>query len=144
MQIMGPIAAIMVRRGARETSDTASLIQWLAARIDVSSEREKFVADLTLMSFAPAAAVPDAPATAGTYDRTRLFYAMDAPAARAVSSDDIARASQWLTTHLGPIASVLVRRTAQQPGCTREQFVATLASHLPNERERERFIEAFR
>ncbi len=145
MQIMGPIAVIMVRRGARETSDTASLIQWLALRIDSSSEREKFVADLTLMSLAPApAAAPDAPATAATDDRTRLYYVMDAPGKRAVSSDDIARASQWLTTHLGPIALVLARRTAQQPGCTREQFAAILASHLPNERERERFIEAFR
>jgi hypothetical protein len=44
---------------------------------------------------------------------------------------------------LGPIAHVLVKRAAQ-PGATREQFFASLGSHLSDPEERARFLNEVR
>jgi eukaryotic-like serine/threonine-protein kinase len=134
MQSLGPIAAIMVRRAARETTDTASLIDWLAARIDELSERERFLHDVGRMNIGAPSPV-DAP--------TR-WQSEPAPIGPAPpTAEDIARAAQLLVSRLGPIAPVLARRTAQQAGCSREQFIATLATHLTDERERAQFVTAW-
>ncbi len=62
---------------------------------------------------------------------------------RLLTPEDVARASQLLTAQMGPIAAVLAKRAAK-PGCTREQFIAALASHLGDDAARTRFIDSFR
>jgi serine/threonine-protein kinase len=53
----------------------------------------------------------------------------------------VARAAQLLAVHVGPIAKVLAKRAAQ-PGSSPEEFVAVLAAHLSDDRERARFLRA--
>jgi eukaryotic-like serine/threonine-protein kinase len=58
-----------------------------------------------------------------------------------LTPEDISRATQLLTAHMGPIAPVLAKRAAQS-GVTRDQFIASLASHLSDDTARSRFLEA--
>jgi len=60
---------------------------------------------------------------------------------RPLSPEDVARASQLLVAHMGPIAPILAKRAAK-PGSTREQFIAALASHLKDESARARFLDS--
>jgi len=60
-----------------------------------------------------------------------------------LTPEDIARASQLLVTHMGPIAPVLAKRAAKA-GATREQFIAALAAHLHDDAARARFLDALR
>jgi eukaryotic-like serine/threonine-protein kinase len=140
-QSVGPVAAIMLRRASMQTASLASLIDLLAERIDHLPERERFLRDLATMgrSEMPVLAV-SAPVPAPA---PPLVISASPPAGRALTSDDVERASRLLVPHLGPIAPILVRRTAQQPGCSREHFIATLAAYLDDEDQRDRFTTSF-
>jgi eukaryotic-like serine/threonine-protein kinase len=132
-RFVGPIARVLVRSAAAETRDLVSLIQWLAAKIRSSPDREAFLRDTgvtsasaaKLMRSASDTEVCGAPAEGGT----------------PLTSEYIARASQLLAVHMGPIAKVLAKRAAQ-PGSSQEQFVAALAAHLSDDRDRARFLRA--
>ena len=130
---LGPIARVLVRAATHETSDLVSLIQWLAAKISIAPDREAFLKGAGVVSvFSAVHSNSDtkscAPQTGGGTPLTPEY---------------IARASQLLAVHLGPIAQILARRVAQQ-GSSQEQFVATLATHLSDDRERARFLESLR
>lgn len=126
-RFMGPIAQVWVRGAARETSDFATLIQLLAVKISSLPNREGFLR---------AAGVELAP-PARSDSNTEVPASCGAP----LTPEYVARASRLLAVHLGPIATVLAKRAAQ-PSSSQEQFVATLAAHLSNDRDRARFLKA--
>jgi serine/threonine-protein kinase len=135
--LVGPIAKVMVRRAARETSDIAALTDRLAAKLSNGSDREEFLKSFTVAS--PPSTKPPRP---GTDPRGGVRIPTDpAPAATPLTPEDISRASQVLSQLMGPIATVVAKRAAK-PGVTREQFIAALAAHLSDERERARFLSA--
>jgi eukaryotic-like serine/threonine-protein kinase len=137
---LGPIARVMVRRAAKETTDIVVLTQLLASKIALTAEREAFLkgAGLAPMGTQPAAySKMSLEAKSGTHPTT--FPA----AQRPLSQEDIARASKLLMAYMGPIAPVLARRAAK-PDTTREQFIAALASHLRDDAARARFLDALR
>jgi len=129
-QFLGPIARVLVRSATHETSDLVALIQWLAAKISIAPDREAFLRG---------AGVVSAGSPGRSNSDTRGFVA---PAGSGVplTPDYIARAGQLLAVHLGPIAQILARRAGSQ-GSSQEQFVATLATHLSDDRERARFLK---
>jgi eukaryotic-like serine/threonine-protein kinase len=135
-RLVGPIAKVMVRRAARETSDIAALTDRLAAKLSNTSDRDEFLKSFTVAP--PLSANPPRPGTdpKGSGGRRSTD---PAPAATPLTAEDIARASQVLSQLLGPIATVVARRAAK-PGVSREQFIAALAAHLSDERERTRFL----
>jgi eukaryotic-like serine/threonine-protein kinase len=130
-QFLGPIARVLVRTATHETSDLVSLIQWLAAKISIAPDREAFLRGASVVS---------ADSLGRSNSDTKGFIAR-AGSGLPLTPDYIARAGQLLAVHLGPIAQILARRAAQQ-GSSQEQFVATLATHLSDDRERARFLKA--
>jgi eukaryotic-like serine/threonine-protein kinase len=132
-RFVGPIARVLVRNAAHETRDLVSLIQWLAAKIRSSPDREAFLRGTGVAS---------APATKllRSASDTEVCGAA-AGGGTPLTPEYIARASQLLAVHLGPIAKVLAKRAAQS-GSSREQFVAALAAHLSDDRDRARFLRA--
>jgi len=138
---LGPIAKVMVRRGAKETTDIFVLAQQLASRIPGTAEREAFLKGTGVVaSRNPPASYTKSPLdtkSGGTHPTT--FPA----AQRPLSQEDVARASQLLMTFMGPIAPLLAKRAAK-PGITREQFIAALAAHLRDDATRARFLDALR
>jgi eukaryotic-like serine/threonine-protein kinase len=122
---------VLVRTATHETSDLVSLIQWLAAKISIAPDREAFLRGASVVS---------ADSLGRSNSDTKGFIAR-AGSGLPLTPDYIARAGQLLAVHLGPIAQILARRAAQQ-GSSQEQFVATLATHLSDDRERARFLKA--
>jgi eukaryotic-like serine/threonine-protein kinase len=138
---LGPIAKVMVRRGAKETTDIFVLAQQVASKIQGTAEREEFLKGTGVVpSRNPPASYTKSPLdtkSGGTHPTT--FPA----AQRPLSQEDIARASQLLVTFMGPIAPLLAKRAAK-PDITREQFIAALAAHLRDDATRARFLDALR
>jgi serine/threonine-protein kinase len=137
-RFVGPIAKVMVRRGARDTVDVASLTHWLASRISSTVDREAFLKGAGIAP-PPAKPAPRPPSEQETIGPQKS--AGPARAARPLTSEDVTRASQLLAVHMGPIAPVLAKRAAK-PGTSREAFIAACAAHLSDDRERERFLRA--
>ena len=139
-RFVGPIAKVMVRRSAKETTDIVVLTQQLASKIAGTAEREEFLkgAGLTPMR------VPPPSHSISPQDIRSGTHPTAFPSAqRPLTPDDIARAAQLLVTYMGPIAPVLAKRAAK-PGITREQFIAALAAHLRDDAARARFSDALR
>jgi serine/threonine-protein kinase len=139
-RFVGPIARVMVRRAAKETTDVVALTQLLAGRIIGPAEREAFL---------KGAGIATAPATTPPRPKSADEATSGGPSGidtrpgseRALTPEDIARASQLLIAHVGPIAGVLAKRAAK-PGCSREQFIAALAAHLKDDGARSRFLDS--
>jgi len=137
---LGPIARVMVRRAAKETTDIVALTQQLASKIAGTAEREEFLKGVGLVSMRPMpAAYSKSPLEAKSGTHPTTFPA----AQRPLSQEDIARASKLLLTYVGPIAPVLAKRAAR-PDITREQFIAALAAHVRDDASRARFVDALR
>jgi eukaryotic-like serine/threonine-protein kinase len=139
-RFVGPIARVMVRRAAKETTDVVALTQVLAGRIIGPAEREAFL---------KGAGIATAPATTPPRPKSADEATSDRPSGigtrpgseRPLTPEDIARASQLLIAHVGPIAAVLAKRAAKH-GCSREQFIAALAAHLKDDSARSRFLDS--
>jgi serine/threonine-protein kinase len=139
-RFVGPIARVMVRRAAKETTDVVALTQVLAGRIIGPAEREQFLKGAGIAA-APAT-TPPRPKSAHEATGGQQSGIGTLPGSqRPLTPEDIARASQLLIAHVGPIAPVLAKRAAK-PGCSREQFIAALAVHLKDDGARSRFLDS--
>ena len=136
-QFVGPVAKVLVRRAAASSNDIHSMALCLAEKITAPHDRERFLksAGVATTTRAPK------PARRSSEDQTLASQAKTAHATRPLTSEDVAQAAKLLAARMGPISSVLARRAAQSD-CSREQFIATLAAHLTDDAERERFVRA--
>jgi eukaryotic-like serine/threonine-protein kinase len=132
-RFVGPIARVLVRNASRETGDLVSLVQTVAEKIRSSPDREAF---LRVTGAGVASAF-----TARRSDSDAESHGARSGGGTPLTPEYVARASQLLAVHLGPIAKVLATRAAQS-GSSQEQFVAALAARLSDDRERARFLKA--
>lgn len=110
-QLVGPIARLLVRRTAAQTSTLEALRERVAAHIPDLQGRERF------LSRSPAATNANANATA-----TANTTAPASGAGTRLAPADVEAAASVMVATLGPIAKILARRCAAQ-ATTREQFV---------------------
>jgi serine/threonine protein kinase len=134
-RFVGPIAKVMVRRGARDTRDIVSLTQLLAGKLGSDADREEFLKGAGLSTTPETKPPRPAINPEKTGSRPPVAPAQDP---RPLTSEDVARASQLLAMLVGPIAPVLTKRAAK-PGANREQFIAAVAAQL-NEGDRAHFL----
>ena len=130
---VGPVAGVLVRNGARETSDLVSLIRWLAAKLTNAPDRDAFLSSSGVTAASALGLVRSDSDTKACGTPAR------ADGGPPLTPEYIARASKLLAVYLGPIATVLAKRAAQ-PGSSQEQFVDALAAHLSDDHERARFL----
>jgi eukaryotic-like serine/threonine-protein kinase len=139
---VGPIAKVMVRRAAREAKDIVQLTNVLADKIPKTEHRNEFLKRVGVLSN-PESALPHiAPAAAAAGQSNGAGHGTGSQQ-RLLTPEDVSRATQLLTAHMGPIAPVLAKRAAK-PDTTREQFIAALASYLKDDAARSRFLDALR
>jgi class 3 adenylate cyclase len=130
---IGPLARLIVRKAAGSATDLAHLYRTAAASVPESKQAE-FARDLgELVSRPPAVAsqpapVPGPPAT---------------PPAQALPDDVLAKATERLALYIGPVAKVIVKKTAGQATSARDLY-ERLAQHIDDPKSRERFIAAAR
>jgi serine/threonine-protein kinase len=130
-RVLGPIAPRLVADASRKASNTTELSAALAQFIDNSAEREAFLRSCQQGATTASTVQPAAP-TVG---------ASTAPAAWDPAM--LARASEALAAHIGPIAKVMVNRAAKKAR-TKEELYAALAAEIPDEADRKRFAAALR
>jgi serine/threonine-protein kinase len=131
---VGPIARVMVRQAAKAHRDLAGLTSAIDQQLPSDADRQRFHARLgeTTRGLRITAATPlhtpaSAPAVAGT--------------GRPMSPEVVAAALRILTKRMGPIASVLVKRSAAKAQ-TQEQFHTLLAEQAAEGDEREQLLAA--
>ena len=132
--IVGPVAKVMIRRGAASTCDIDRLYRMLAENLTNPDERAAFLAGRqrlqgVLPREAGATAVPGAAEQApGTGLTVQL------------TPDAIEQATRQLATYLGPIAKVVAKKAATQ-ATSRRHFHQLLAEKLTDPAERARFLQ---
>jgi eukaryotic-like serine/threonine-protein kinase len=112
--ILGPLAKITVKRAAERTRDRAELYQILARELRTDDERKRF------MAVAPREASRDSPIAPATLER----------------------AAKILARYIGPIAVVIVKKTAVS-ALDEADLYAHLAERIGDECERARCIAEF-
>ena len=125
--ILGPMARIIVKRAAARTHTLEKLCQDLAAQLRTDEERKRFLNGASIplrrvdgtvaANSSPAAELPDGAISRTTLDRT----------------------ARILMRYLGPIALVLVKRTASSV-LHEADLYARLAERITDVAERARFI----
>jgi len=133
MQILGPVAKVMVRRGATRTTDIDILYRLLAENLTNPAEHSAFLAGRQRLQGVPRSE-PGA---------TTVLAPKAQPQATGLTvqltPDAVEEATRRLTHYIGPIAKVVAKRAATQ-ATSRRHFHQLLAEKLTDPKERARFL----
>lgn len=121
---IGPIARVLLAREARESSDPDKLIEALGRQIPSQAEAERFrkSAEACLKG-----------------DRSVTIAAVGV----VISEADRHEAAELLKPIIGPVARILVDRTATT-AINPDEFYRSLAEKISEDAEREKFLSAFK
>jgi serine/threonine protein kinase len=129
---VGPMAKVMTRKAAAQTTDLAKLYGLLAENISDPATREKFSAGIRIAGTGSDATSQGAAISTGTNTRSMLRQA-------ALEQSFVDQTSNQLAVYLGPIAKVVASRAAQK-ATSRQEFVRLVAGHL-GDQERNTFLK---
>lgn len=125
---LGPISKVMVKRKSLTLPSLSSLIDALAQEIPNETERQRFVSELAKLrsSDSPSEAkdpVAESPGGIGN----------------ALDAGYLAKLEAALTAYLGPVAKVIVKRSAGV--CpSKEELCGAVASQIANPEDRRKFL----
>jgi len=124
---VGPLAAVLVKRTARECDDLQTLYAKLADQVTNPAARNAFISQSAQAS------------TGGTRRGTTSSGTALASAGTMLKLDEslLAQVTKLLAQHVGPIASVLVKRSALKAN-GRDAFFALLTDAVPDAAAREK------
>ena len=131
MHYLGPVAKVIVRRGAKNTTELDTLYALLAESLSSAAEKNKFLAGRQQVSGA-------APAQSEMAEKAPD---QDEGASQPPTPKDIENSSRRLAPYLGPIARIVVKKAAAV-ATSRRQFHLLLAEQLSSEDDKESFLKA--
>ncbi|HVU29641.1 MAG TPA: toll/interleukin-1 receptor domain-containing protein [Sphingomicrobium sp.] len=123
--ILGPIAAIIVDKAAASSTCLDDFHAELAKRIPSKEDRERFLGSKTRSGGSETAKESPAPAPKG--------------GTSTLSKEAIDRLAQTLTSFIGPIAPIVVKRESSSAGSL-DELAQRLASRINNSDERADFL----
>lgn len=133
---VGPIAKILVSQAAAHHLEYSRICASLAEHIPGQREREAFLRSCKSDSQSfQTSGVTRTATPPPTQPRTTNF--------ETLNPQDLQSIKQKLAAYIGPIASVLVDRTARRTHSRRE-LCETLAREIPGERDRSAFLSSVR
>ena len=138
-EFVGPFSHIMVKNAALSTTDPETLYLKLAEELDNSEDRSAFL-KFRLQGISNTNAVSMAPPSNGSHadENNKPITALSG---QIISDEKIDAATRELSSFLGPISKVVVKRAASQ--CTNiREFYEQLAGNIPDENDRKKFIKA--
>jgi len=121
---IGPMADILLARAARKACDQDDLLTLLGRTLQDDAQRTAFLAQIGVRQPATGSAAESAPPTV---------------TASALDGALLSRAQSLLASHLGPIATLLVKQAAAS-ATDHDDFVQRVASRISDSGERERFL----
>jgi hypothetical protein len=138
-QYLGPLAKFMVRKAAQKTSSLEELCGMLAESIPVGHHKTAFLSDIANLRPVPSSAhkdtsasEPGEPMVARGIDEESKTREWD-PATLALSE-------QRLAQFLGPLAKILVKKTAKN-AASLEELYRVLSKNIESEKDREAFLK---
>jgi eukaryotic-like serine/threonine-protein kinase len=131
-RILGPVAKVLVRRAATNTTDVETLYAFLAENLSSPEERSAFLAGRRELKGVP-------PRPLGATTMTILATQMGTRQTQPLTPEVIEKATRRLIVYLGPIAKVLAKRAAEQAS-TRHHFHLLLAERIVDPVERDQFL----
>lgn len=136
---IGPMAKIAVRRAAKTTVDLIGLYQSLATYIDAQGDRDSFIKNglrrsATLGGASTGGAPRRPPPTqSGPTGQDSVSLALAPDALRQIEAD--------LTTYIGPIAPVVLRRVLTKSSTVADLY-RDLATYIPDAHDRDSFLDS--
>lgn len=130
-EYLGPLARVLVRREAGRAGDCEQLIRVLAESITDADEREHFLERVSAHDAGLGSPSADT--------QPPIEGEADAAVGLTLADGELAALSQRLAASLGPIAKVLVKRSARRAASYAE-LVRILAAEIPEGPQRERFL----
>lgn len=130
---IGPLARVLVRREAQGVSDVGALCTALAAHIPSEAERRSFVADASAAAVKVQRRLASSRsliAPAGAPTVTTGAAGHDSSGSVAWNAEALRVVEQRLASAIGPLAKVLVKKTARAASSW-EELVSALAANLP-------------
>jgi eukaryotic-like serine/threonine-protein kinase len=131
---LGPLARILVKKGASKTTDPEELYRLLAANLEQESDRRAFLARRAEIAYLGAKGHTireTSSANSGT---------SAAPGSKQeITAAAIDHAAGVLAHYVGPISGVLAKKAAQRADSLRTLYLL-LAEHVKSKRERDRFL----
>ena len=129
---IGPIAGVMLRSALRQANSREELLAAIASAIETPADRARFIAEMQRRLNAG----PGSKANGtGSSLRAPAMIATPAP----VTPEAIEAVRLALLPHIGPMASVLVKRAAAD-GAGIDAIWQRSASHIDSEEERAAFL----
>lgn len=138
---VGPVAKVLVRLAARQAGDLPALAQALTDHLPDAQDRASFLAKMAGSGITRRSSTgssrPTAPPTGA-----RTGAPTGAPG-EPVAPDVVSHGLKVLTSHIGPIAAIVVKKAAAGAP-TQAEFFEMLARHANEGEERERLLKALR
>jgi hypothetical protein len=132
---LGLIAPLLIKKTAKKARDQQELVRMLADSIPIPHERSAFVrAVSSALNTSPGPEMPvEAPFATRNVDHegSQTGYSKDA----------LARVEAELTSHIGPMAKILVNKGVKTARSD-DELIATLAGFIDNEQARLEFLSS--
>lgn len=132
---VGPLASVLVRRAARECDTLGALYQRLADQVSDPTARAAFLGQVYATQFSSGTR-----ATSVTSVATQLTRSAASAPGQPLAEALVENARKLVSQHLGPIATVVVKRAAAgKPD--RQQFFQTLADAVPQPQAKQKLLD---
>ena len=132
-KFLGPIARVLVKRGARAHTDLKALATVLSESVDAPADRKAFLAAIQKLSVG----TPGGPPSLGPISAN----AIPSTTGSILPADEVERAIRLLAEHIGPVARVVVRRAAAG-GLRRAELYEQIALEIDSASARDKFLRA--
>ena len=131
-RFMGPMAKVLVRQAAKKCTELPDLVSLVTQDIPSAVDRARFLEMLHHQTgHSTSGSGAQTLRATGGVTGSQVKQALAAPL--------IERATLVMTRHMGPIAKIIVKKSAAK-AASAEQFVALLAQELPEGPQRTQFI----
>lgn len=138
---VGPMAKVMVRQAARAHGDIAGLKASLCEHLPSDQERQRFLAKFGAVT--GGSHVSGGSKVTGTVLHAQPQSGAGSAVGARVSPEVITAATRVLSSHIGPIASIVVKKAAAKASSPEQLFVM-LGEQLGDGAEREKLLTALR
>ena len=138
-RVIGPLARVIVNRTAQTATDIDQLCKTVAASVPESKQRD-FLRDVAArLKSSPPSQASGAPQGAAPATPASATPGSPSPAPKELPAEVLAKATERLAQYLGPVAKMIVKKTAGQATSARDLY-ERLAQQIDDPRTRERWI----
>jgi len=125
---LGPVAKMLIKKQAKNTSNINQLINSLVPHIPSATDRQNFISSLDFSTHTK------------LLDNHSLLSMNNKAPAQLFSSDYIEQLTTDLTRYLGPVAKHIMKATLKKVS-SKQELCTCLADKIPNLKERAEFLK---